>query len=329
MTFIRTLRSDVSSVMSSAFAPDSHHCAFGTDAGEVFVVGSESSDTTITVLPCCSIPVMSVSYLSPEILVSGDCSGAVRFWDVKTCQAKNTIQEPDNEIFSVTIQKRQKHLASCGKDATLRYYDAATSKLIRSIDCKTSSQDKDHLYAALFHPKDENICVTGGWNAHVLFWDVRVPSVVRTIQGPKICGEGLDIDENELLTASWIVDSSQALQLFDLRYVDNYRSLEVPDPDKHGAYLYCGKFDSKTVLAGGSGTRAFDIFDRKTGSVLQHDASLPLIESSESEELSATATPKKLSKHPVVQTVAYAPNSELLAVAGSTRAVMFTKRPGV
>ena len=39
-------------------------------------------------------------------------------------------------------------------------------------------------------------------------WDVRVDQVVRSINGPYICGEGIDIWEDSVLTASWVAHDS-------------------------------------------------------------------------------------------------------------------------
>ena len=39
-------------------------------------------------------------------------------------------------------------------------------------------------------------------------WDVRADQVVRSINGPYICGEGIDIWEDSVLTASWVAHDS-------------------------------------------------------------------------------------------------------------------------
>ena len=43
-------------------------------------------------------------------------------------------------------------------------------------------------------------------------WDVRADQVVRSIHGPYICGDGIDIWEDSVLTASWLAhDALQVL----------------------------------------------------------------------------------------------------------------------
>ena len=46
-------------------------------------------------------------------------------------------------------------------------------------------------------------------------WDVRSDQVVRSIHGPYICGDGIDIWEDSILTASWL--AHDALQVCFIR----------------------------------------------------------------------------------------------------------------
>lgn len=48
-------------------------------------------------------------------------------------------------------------------------------------------------------------------------WDVRSDQVVRSIHGPYICGDGIDIWEDSILTASWV--ARDALQV---RFIRKY-----------------------------------------------------------------------------------------------------------
>lgn len=45
--------------------------------------------------------------------------------------------------------------------------------------------------------------VSGGWDKTVLVWDLRVGRAVRSIHGPYICGEAVDVSGSTLLTGSW------------------------------------------------------------------------------------------------------------------------------
>lgn len=45
-------------------------------------------------------------------------------------------------------------------------------------------------------------------------WDVRADQVVRSIHGPYICGDGIDIWEDSVLTASWVAHDALQVLVF-------------------------------------------------------------------------------------------------------------------
>lgn len=45
-------------------------------------------------------------------------------------------------------------------------------------------------------------------------WDVRSDQVVRSIHGPYICGDGIDIWEDSILTASWVAHDALQVRFF-------------------------------------------------------------------------------------------------------------------
>jgi WD40 repeat protein len=55
--------------------------------------------------------------------------------------------------------------------------------------------------------------ISGGWDNNVKVWDLREGAAVRSIYGPYICGDSLDIHDGYILTGSWRADKQ--LQLWD------------------------------------------------------------------------------------------------------------------
>ena len=43
----------------------------------------------------------------------------------------------------------------------------------------------------------------GGWDAAVIIWDLRDAKPVNCLVGPLVCGDGIDISERYILTASY------------------------------------------------------------------------------------------------------------------------------
>lgn len=69
------------------------------------------------------------------------------------------------------------------------------------------------VFAVKFDKEDENMLISGGWDNNVKVWDLREPSPVRSIYGPYVCGDALDIHDGYILTGSWRGDKQ--LQMWD------------------------------------------------------------------------------------------------------------------
>lgn len=44
--------------------------------------------------------------------------------------------------------------------------------------------------------------LSGGWDTNVHIWDIREKKSVRSILGPKICGDAIDFKNNKILTGA-------------------------------------------------------------------------------------------------------------------------------
>ncbi len=100
----------------------------------------------------------------------------------------------------------------------------------------------------------------------MIVWDIRTGKPARSIYGPLICGDGIDIFEDVILTSSWT--QSNQLQMWDL---DSCKPITTIDWDNTMRYsndpifLYAGQFskvDGSLILAGGSNSNEAKLFDR-------------------------------------------------------------------
>ena len=72
----------------------------------------------------------------------------------------------------------------------------------------------NRVFALKFDKDDENMLLSGGWDNKVKIWDIRMGAAVRSIYGPYICGDALDIHDGYVLTGSWRGDKQ--LQMWDV-----------------------------------------------------------------------------------------------------------------
>ncbi|XP_032079904.1 uncharacterized protein LOC116513138 [Thamnophis elegans] len=154
------------------------------------------------------------------------------------------------------------------------------------------------IFALRFHPSELHLFLTGGWDNSVKasaaparaaappphsprclgqrwalcplcqVWDKRVPKGAQSvINGPHICGPGIDIKGEHILTASWVPHN--ALQLWDLRMSRLWQNVPFPGNPTQGEFLYSAQFCTEdVVVAGGSGTSGAGIIHTGTGQVI-------------------------------------------------------------
>jgi COMPASS component SWD3 len=118
-------------------------------------------------------------------------------------------------------------LATAGKDAKVRVYDETTKSIAYTM--KSLAELPGHsnrVFCVKFNPTDPNMLLSGGWDNTIQIYDQRYRGPVRTLYGPHVCGETIDIrrDGYSIVTGSYRVE--EAIEVFDLRM--NKRSRVIP-----------------------------------------------------------------------------------------------------
>lgn len=127
------------------------------------------------------------------------------------------------------------------------------------------------VFSLKFNPTDTNILISGGWDNTIQIWDTRVSHAVRSIFGPHICGDAVDIYGNVVLSGSWRPDN--ALQLWDF---GTGKLIETLDwrlgAGEEPCLLYAAQFskgnNAEFIVAGGSGANEAKIFNRKSRQIV-------------------------------------------------------------
>ncbi|CDS41636.1 wd40 repeat [Echinococcus multilocularis] len=155
------------------------------------------------------------------------------------------------------------------------------------------------IAALRYHPTQPRLLASASWDHHVKVWDTRTrEGPVHDIYGPLVCSpEGLDIEGDHILTASW--RKCQALEIWDLRnlhpieepakvsnlasgdventlwkqaYMRPAECIDVVEPVKGqsrdgggGEYLYAARLlPSRAIVCGGSGFNEVRVVHRDT-----------------------------------------------------------------
>ncbi|XP_063982240.1 uncharacterized protein LOC135165155 [Diachasmimorpha longicaudata] len=233
--------------------------------------------STLRLAPEESLPIMCCQFHAIEgmILYASSACGKIFICNLDTEECFKFIEEPENEINTISASTDGEYLVSGGKDAALRVYDASTGKVIHTYQKDTTGMIADALekfhrmriFAAKFHKTIPELIVSGGWDDTVQIWDIRTGGgSIRSIKGPHICGDALDVHETKIITGSWTVEGS--LQLWDLisgRLMDTIIPRNRPTT-LDGEFLYVaqyfnGEARGDLVVTGGVGTGAVEVID--------------------------------------------------------------------
>uniref|UniRef100_A0A8C5MHY1 Anaphase-promoting complex subunit 4-like WD40 domain-containing protein n=1 Tax=Leptobrachium leishanense TaxID=445787 RepID=A0A8C5MHY1_9ANUR len=261
------LDKDPHSIYSLRFSPNGKQLCvgFGNGAIQILNVDNGHVDRTLFSGHRSRQPITALHYhpKSENLLVAAGADGLVSTYDIKAQINVCSLTEPENEINALDFCMDGSVFATAGKDRNIRLYDSHTNEVLNLIEAPHTLYNDDttltightrRIFALKFHPAEHHVFLTGGWDDSIKVWDKRIlREAQRLIPGPHICGPGIDIQGDRIITASWAARS--ALQLWDFRSGKHLQDVPFPAATMQGEFLYAAKFCSdNTVLAGGSGT---------------------------------------------------------------------------
>ena len=181
------------------------------------------------------------------------------------------IQEENNPLMCVDYSYDGMLFATGGNDKYVRLYDDNTKTLIKKLERHRYDlpEHSNRIFAVKFSKKDNNLLLSGGWDNTILLYDIRAREVQNYLYGPHICGDGMDLKDDLLLTVSW--DKEDQIQMFDLRMnkkIGVFQMNIIEDRENKNAldnvsYLYSCRFNpqNKTFCVTGSNKNYLRIYD--------------------------------------------------------------------
>ncbi|CAM9233946.1 unnamed protein product, partial [Sphacelaria rigidula] len=241
-----------------------------------------------------SLPVTSLRFRpagtqgkTRNVLVSCNAAGEIQHWHITSGKCLSTITE-DDQFYALDYRPDGSIFAATGKNHTVHIYDETTKHEIATLQggsgygTSSAAGHSNRVFAVKFHPDDpeasethvyahlyQQVLLTGGWDNTIQYWDMRVGHSVRSIFGPHISGDSVDICGDEILTGSWRVRPNTPLEIWDYGTGElkdtiawNRSSIQGTQP----TFIYTAQFSSATdggryIAAGGSGANEAKIFD--------------------------------------------------------------------
>lgn len=236
----------------------------------------------------------------PSVLYASSTAGTVMRRDLEDNTNYNDffISEDGNEIYSMDFTTNGE-LVTVGRDANIRIYDVTKQVLLSKFgrriststleDSQESASDEFYhekrIYCVRCHPSEPSVLVSGGWDG-VKVWDSRIGIAVRSIEGPFIFGDTVDICKGTVLTAS--CEAANNLQLWDLG--SGFLINNVNPPNKrvylYGEYPYAAQFfkgdpSGDLVLYGVGGLQLISVKESSILYLIEDEKPVAAVDSTE------------------------------------------------
>ncbi|OHT12757.1 hypothetical protein TRFO_17302 [Tritrichomonas foetus] len=257
------------------YSPDGALVAVSNTPGEVSIVSSydgtvkrklSQTRTQYPVTGCKFHP-------SEDNLILYACrDGFIFTFNILRGEVTSMTRHLGSNLLTMSLDSFGEAFAIACADGSIRLYDIEnmqrTKALIKMTGRSISSQSVT-IYSLMFHPEDSNIVLSAAGNDRVLIWDVRSGTSERCISGPHIRGNGLDMYDGQIMTAS--CREKKAIEIWDFGTARKIRDINFDSQIAGGdCTITAAKIarNGLDMFAGGGGVNLTQAFDYSKGSFI-------------------------------------------------------------
>jgi len=144
-----------------------------------------------------------------QLAYTTSCGDQVTANDLPNNILHDIAREPTNEIHCLDFNTEGNRLATAGGNSIVRIYDTGTNMHLHSYseykyESPEYTEEAAHIhgvYTLKYHPHNNNIFVTGGWDNHLKICNSRRKNdAIKTIHGTHEYGDRLDLKGDTELT---------------------------------------------------------------------------------------------------------------------------------
>lgn len=117
-------------------------------------------------------PSSESSSKTKNVLIAACADGTITHWHMmsQTCLYSISEQQdtPDAQVYACDYRQDGEQFATGGRDGKVRLYDESTKALTATMAAgrdKGTTGHSNRVYVVKYHPKDQNLLVSGGWSA--------------------------------------------------------------------------------------------------------------------------------------------------------------------
>ena len=136
----------------------------------------------------------------------------ITLWDIKnTKKITKKFEFPMEEQHQITAfdynKKSKEFCYADSKDKIINIYDLEKQKLKNELISGFDKNGKiiqhsNRIFGLKYKYNDKNIILSGSWDDNLFIWDLRENNIIKSIYGPHITGQTIDIQNNKILSVS-------------------------------------------------------------------------------------------------------------------------------
>lgn len=120
----------------------------------------------------------------------------------------------------------------------------------------------NRIFSLRCHPKNNNICVTGGWDGMMKIYDLRQKCPIASIGGFYGCGDSIDLFDDMIVTGS--TRNQEVMQMFSLSQMSLVHTWDFNkySKDRNTGHVLATRIskDGNFIFAGGAGKNDLRVF---------------------------------------------------------------------
>ena len=138
-------------------------------------------------------------------MIATNAEGALMHLHTTSNRLLNRIYDPANQLLTADYKQDGTKFLTAGQDGKIRIYDEQTRALSVTLEGGGGGLPghTNRIFCAKFINEDPNMIISGGWDKNVKIWDTRSSQCVRSIVGPFIAGDAIDVHDGLILTGQW------------------------------------------------------------------------------------------------------------------------------
>ena len=145
-------------------------------------------------------------------LISCGNDKKIKIWDMSTFSLYKTLEGHKSTIYKILIftANNQKYLCSSSNDRTIKIWNLSNFKLVKNLLGHTSTP------FTMLYIKDKNLLVSGDWDGHLIFWNIKKGWIVMNIyiQANEIWSLYYDEKKRQILIGSKSHDKLMFYNIF-------------------------------------------------------------------------------------------------------------------